>query len=356
MSDIARTALGPKRQPTRNGDPVSNGIPSTATSAFQLPRVRQAHEGRDPHEARGPERVLGQERRHGLLGVSSAFGQHPLEELGGPGVRRGRKMAPGAPTSMSCPWSMTITRSATSRANCISWVTTIMVMPSCASCRITFRTSPTSSGSRAEVTSSKSMASGCIASARAMATRCCCPPRAGAGRPRPCPRARCGAGARWRGLGPRPGPRRTWIGPAVTLSSTVMWGNEVEALEDHPHLEADGPDRPVVGSSRVAVQSGLREVDPLDGDGPAVDRLEGVQRPEQRGLSRAARADHHHHLAGIDVEGHAAQDLERPEALPHVADDDQRGRGPRAGVDRRRGAHAPIRILRSSHATPRLAG
>ena len=41
---------------------------------------------------------------------------------------------------------------------------------------MTFRTSPTSSGSSAEVTSSKSMASGCIASARAMATRCCWPP------------------------------------------------------------------------------------------------------------------------------------------------------------------------------------
>ena len=85
-------------------------------------------------------------------------------------------MARGAPTSMMRPWSMTITRSATSRANCISWVTTIIVMPSWASWRMTFRTSPTSSGSSAEVTSSKSMASGCMARARAMATRCCWPP------------------------------------------------------------------------------------------------------------------------------------------------------------------------------------
>src|SRR2546428_8660986 len=29
---MARTALGPKRHPTRNGDPVSNGMPTTATS------------------------------------------------------------------------------------------------------------------------------------------------------------------------------------------------------------------------------------------------------------------------------------------------------------------------------------
>mgnify|MGYP003694324317 CR=1 FL=1 len=39
MSDIARIALGPKRQPTRNGEPVSNGIPSTATSTPSSCRV-----------------------------------------------------------------------------------------------------------------------------------------------------------------------------------------------------------------------------------------------------------------------------------------------------------------------------
>ena len=64
----------------------------------------------------------------------------------------------------------------TSRANPISWVTTIIVMPSPASSFITSRTSPTSSGSSAEVTSSNSIIFGCIASARAIATRCCWPP------------------------------------------------------------------------------------------------------------------------------------------------------------------------------------
>ena len=42
--------------------------------------------------------------------------------------------------------------------------------------RITASTEPTSSGSSAEVGSSNSMRRGCIASARAMATRCCWPP------------------------------------------------------------------------------------------------------------------------------------------------------------------------------------
>ena len=53
---------------------------------------------------------------------------------------------------------------ATSRAKPISCVTTIMVMPSSASARMTSRTSPTSSGSSADVGSSNSMSFGCIAS------------------------------------------------------------------------------------------------------------------------------------------------------------------------------------------------
>ena len=66
--------------------------------------------------------------------------------------------------------------SPTSRAKPISWVTTIIVMPSAASPRMTSRTSPTSSGSSADVGSSKSISLGSMASARAIATRCCCPP------------------------------------------------------------------------------------------------------------------------------------------------------------------------------------
>ena len=55
----------------------------------------------------------------------------------------------------------------------ISWVTIIMVVFCSARPRMTFRTSPVSSGSSAEVGSSKQRMSGCSASARAMATRCC---------------------------------------------------------------------------------------------------------------------------------------------------------------------------------------
>ena len=74
------------------------------------------------------------------------------------------------------PRSMNSTRSLTSRANPISCVTTIIVMPPSASSFMTWSTSPTISGSSAEVGSSKSSTFGFIASARAIATRCFCPP------------------------------------------------------------------------------------------------------------------------------------------------------------------------------------
>src|SRR5258707_1054067 len=74
------------------------------------------------------------------------------------------------------PLSMKITRWATFLAKPISWVTTIIVIPSLASSTMTSSTSLIISGSSAEVGSSKSIAIGSMESARAIATRCCCPP------------------------------------------------------------------------------------------------------------------------------------------------------------------------------------
>ena len=71
---------------------------------------------------------------------------------------------------------MNQTVSATSRAKPISCVTHTMVMPSRASPFITCNTSPTISGSNALVGSSNSITGGFMASARAIATRCCWPP------------------------------------------------------------------------------------------------------------------------------------------------------------------------------------
>src|SRR6266699_118445 len=79
-------------------------------------------------------------------------------------------------SSTISPRSMKTTRWATFRAKPISWVTTIMVMPSRASSTMTSSTSLIISGSSAEVGSSNSIAIGSMASARAIATRCCWPP------------------------------------------------------------------------------------------------------------------------------------------------------------------------------------
>ncbi|ABA52856.1 conserved hypothetical protein [Burkholderia pseudomallei 1710b] len=68
------------------------------------------------------------------------------------------------------------TVSATSRAKPISCVTMTSVVPERASSLITSSTSLTSSGSSADVGSSNNSTFGFSASARAIATRCCCPP------------------------------------------------------------------------------------------------------------------------------------------------------------------------------------
>ena len=55
----------------------------------------------------------------------------------------------------------------------ISWVTMTMVIFSAANCLITLRISPVSSGSKAEVGSSKNNTLGFKARALAIETRCC---------------------------------------------------------------------------------------------------------------------------------------------------------------------------------------
>ena len=71
---------------------------------------------------------------------------------------------------------MKITLVAASLAKPISWVTTTIVIPSFARSFISSRTSPTISGSSADVGSSKRITSGCIASERMIAILCFCPP------------------------------------------------------------------------------------------------------------------------------------------------------------------------------------
>ncbi len=87
----------------------------------------------------------------------------------------------GGPCSTIRPPDRKHTRFAMSRAKLISCVAISMVMPLAASSRMTSRTSATSSGSRALVTSSSSISRGRMARARTIATRCCCPPESRSG-------------------------------------------------------------------------------------------------------------------------------------------------------------------------------
>src|SRR5881409_3543696 len=130
---------------------------------------------------------------------------------------------------------MKITRVATRRANPISWVTTIIVMPSFASPVMTSSTSEIISGPSADVGSSKSIASGSIASARAIATRCCSPPESCPGYFAAC----CVSPTRSRSFidravaSSRERPRtRTW--PRLMLSTTLMCGNSSKCWKTMP--------------------------------------------------------------------------------------------------------------------------
>ena len=143
----------------------------------------------------------------------------------------------GAFSSRIAPPSMKMTRLATSRAKPISCVTTAIVIPSSARERIRSSTSPTISGSSAEVGSSKSMTSGCIISARTMAMRCFCPPESMAGnvsalsgRPMRAsiPRAFSSASALLKSL--------RWTGASVRFFRTVMFGNRLKCWKTMPIL------------------------------------------------------------------------------------------------------------------------
>jgi hypothetical protein len=141
----------------------------------------------------------------------------------------------GSPSSTMAPLAMKITRSATSRVKPISWVTRIIVMPSSARPTIVSSTSLTISGSRAEVGSSNSITFGSMHSARAMATRCCCPPESWAGNlsawlrilPRSSSR-RAVASASARAM-----PRER-IGASTQFSSTVRCGNRLNCWNTMP--------------------------------------------------------------------------------------------------------------------------
>ena len=73
---------------------------------------------------------------------------------------------------------------------------------------------------------------------------------------------------------------------------------EVEVLEHHPHLLADGINVAVI------------DLDALKLDGAAGGDLQPVQAAQEGGLAAAGRADQADHVAAVDVDVDALQDIE----------------------------------------------
>ena len=188
---------------------------------------------------------------------------------------------------------------------------------------MTTSTSPTSSGSSAEVTSSKSMTFGDIISARAMATRCCWPPES------------------WCGCWP------AFSGSPTTVEQLrrAQLGLLARQLPDPPRSQ-----RQVVHHRQVREQVELLEHDPdplpdvrdvdalardllaLEADPPGLDRLEEVDAAEERALPAAARPDDHEHLAGRDLEVDPVEDEVVAEALPDALELRRSARSDRRSV------------------------
>ena len=207
---------------------------------------------------------------------------------------------------------MTTIWSATACAKGHLVVTTIMVVPSAASCFMTSSTSPTSSGSSADVTSSNSMSSGAIAMARAMATRCCWPPDG-------CAESDPGK------VGKADLSQRSW---AMTSASGLPSFHDHRAGHDilqRRHMRKRSncwntmPMRPTEARQFAAVWHGtlVAEVDAAVADLQRARRrlFQEIDAAQEGRLAAARRADHHDNLATLDLERHAAHGLDGAVAL-----------------------------------------
>ena len=243
--------------------------------------------------------------------------------------------------------------SPTSRAKPISWVTTTMVMPSRARSRITSSTSPTSSGSSAEVGSSKSISFGRIASARAIATRCCWPPdswlgyaSAFVGQPDP--------------LQQRPGPLvhlllRLPLHPQRRLHHVAERGHvreQVEVLEDHPDVDALLGDLGLAQLVELVAALPVADQHAVHPQPAGVDLLQVVDAAQERRLARAGRPDDAHHLAALDRQVDALEHLEPAEALVHALGQHHRRPSPPVDVAPPRPARRSRRSAPAGRAAP----
>jgi len=175
---------------------------------------------------------------------------------------------------------MNTTRSAARRANPISWVTTIIVMPSVASSVITSSTSLIISGSSALVGSSNSISTGSMASALAIATRCCCPPESWAGSLSACsatPTLASSSSALVRAAA-RLAPR-TRTGPSMTFCSTVLCANRLNDWNTMPtSARRPASSAPSTGTARPSISTL-----PPSGDSSRLMHRHSVDLPDPEG-------------------------------------------------------------------------
>ena len=93
-------------------------------------------------------------------------------------------------------------------------------------------------------------------------------------------------------------------------------GEQLEVLEHHAYTLA----QPENGAAAAL------DVDALEGDAPAVDRLQPVGAAQQRRLARAAGADQADDLAAVNLEADAVERHQRAVALDHLLEQQDRRR------------------------------
>ena len=191
--------------------------------------------------------------------------------------------------------------SLTRAACCMLWVTITIVYCSLSS---VMRSSMTSveTGSRAEHGSSMRRTSGSTAMARAMHSRCCCPPdRLAPGRPSrvdtssqsPASRSERSTASSSSALAGAVEPQ-----PGGDVVTDRHGGERVGTLEDH----ADGP-ADICGGEPGCVDVLAVEEDLALHPRAGHDLVHAVQRADERRLAAARRPDERRHLLGLDDHG-----------------------------------------------------
>ena len=180
---------------------------------------------------------------------------------------------------------------------------------------MTSSTSLIISGSSALVGSSSRMSFGFIASDRAIATRCCCPPESCAGiffawfaTPTRSSSSMALASASFRDF------FFTRIGAERHVLEHRLVREEVERLEHHADVGAQLGERGALFGQRDAV----------DRDRAGIDRLEPVDGPAEGRLARTRRPDDDDDLAAIDDRVDVVEHVQVAEVLLDVLDDDER--------------------------------